>query len=570
MANPNVLFKRGEQANLSRTATVDGAFYLTTDTHRLYVGQGSEKVLLNQTVQFVNNIAELTDKSKNWTTEELKKAHLHDLYYVLPGAEDAANTHGGNILAVWCYDKTQNDYAWVQINPDHNTYLNKLLVSVAAGTSNDANVNINWGRNDGTDKTITFNVQGDGKTIDVKAAANGAGFILKGDTYTLSRPDVGEIKLNSALGQNDTSIKLVEGDNITIENGTANNEIKISSWDTRNSNVTLQLNSTTGALDFTILDTKGTEKNATTGGITMKYGAAGDLTAPLGGTLAVYSKTEIDTKLNNLNGLTFIGSVGENGTYIMKDDYKIYQGGTALTMHNGDMFLVADDNGVKYGNDAYAKTGDLLIAVGTETNGIMTSYIWEYIPSGDDAQLDTSYHFDGAGGDNTASMTVRSKTTFGDEGVAGKMIFNAGTATTITSAIDGNTSEKNEFLTVTVGHANVTNTKTEANDDDAINLSAADSVDVITGVTVNAQGHVENVTATRVLATRYNLSAYPKLTGGTSGIQSSVQVQQGLVLNGTETLQTTGYKLQSDSLTLSVKDGTNIQIDCVWGDFNTN
>jgi hypothetical protein len=64
--NPNVLFKRGKQQNLPSTA-LDGVFYLTTDTHRLYVGQDNVPVLLNQTVQFVNSIQELTDKSKNWT-----------------------------------------------------------------------------------------------------------------------------------------------------------------------------------------------------------------------------------------------------------------------------------------------------------------------------------------------------------------------------------------------------------------------------------------------------------------------------------------------------------------------
>lgn len=563
MANPNVLFKRGYQASLpAKGAATDGVFYLTTDTHRLYVGQGSDPVLLNQTVEFVNSIAELTAKSQKWTPAE-KEAHLHDLYYVLPGAGDASNTTGGNILAVWCYDTTQNDYAWVQINPDHNTYVTKIALEALAGSANDANVTIRMNRNDGDSQTVTFNVKGEGKTIEVEAAANKAGFILKGDTYSLSRPATGEIRLNSALGQDPSSIKLVQGENITIADGTANNEIQISAHDTRNSNVTLGLNSTNGAIDITILDTNGDEKKASTGAIAMKYGASGNLSAPLGGTMSVYSKGEIDTLLNNLNGLTFIGSVGENGTYSLSDvDYKVYQGSTALDLHNGDMFLVAGD--VKYGADAYAKTGDLLIATGTETDGKLTSVTWTYVPSGDDAQLDTSYHFDGSVADNT--MTIRSKTTFGDEGIAGKMTFKAGTATTVSSEIDGNTSEKNEFLTVTVGHANVPNTKVNASDDNAIDLSSASAVDVITGVTVNEQGHVENVTATRVLATRYQLAAFPKLTAATSGIETSVQVQQGLVLNGDVTYQTTGYKLQSDSLKLSVKSG-NVQIDCVWGDF---
>lgn len=561
--NPNVLFKRGKQQNLPSTA-LDGVFYLTTDTHRLYVGQDNVPVLLNQTVQFVNSIQELTDKSKNWTQQE-KEAHEHDLYYVLPGAGDASNTHGGNILAVWCYDKTQNDYAWVQINPDHNTFIKELLLETTAGADNDASTYIGFKRNDGVEQGVTFNIKGSGKTIEIEAAADGKGYVVTGDTYTLSRPNKGEIKLSSGLGQAATSIKLIEGDNVTIENGTNTNEIKISSQDTRNNKITTELNDD-GSLYIAIEDSLGVEKTTTTVPLVMTYGASDNLTAHIGGNLSVYSKSEIDTKLKNLNGLTFIGSVGNNGTYQMDPvNYVIKQGSTVLELHNGDMFLVADDNEVQYGTDAYAKTGDLLIATGQETDGKLTSVTWTYVPSGDDAQLDTSYHFDGNIAEN--SMTIRSKTTFGDEGVAGKITFNAGTATTITSAIDGNTTEKDEFLTVTVGHADVDCDVTNATDDDIYNLNNADTVDVVTGITVNAQGHVTDVINTRVAAPRYKLEAEPDVKAAVNGVTHSVTIKQGLILGGNNPVyQTTGYKLQSDSLKITA-NGSNIQVDCVWGDF---
>ena len=63
MADINVLFKRGMQASLEAAQTIEGAFYLTKDTHRLYVGQGKNPVLLNQTVQFVNSIKDLMNKN---------------------------------------------------------------------------------------------------------------------------------------------------------------------------------------------------------------------------------------------------------------------------------------------------------------------------------------------------------------------------------------------------------------------------------------------------------------------------------------------------------------------------
>lgn len=52
----NVSFKRGPAANLAAAgfSAQDGVFYLTTDTHRLYVGQDSELVDLNRYIKYVD------------------------------------------------------------------------------------------------------------------------------------------------------------------------------------------------------------------------------------------------------------------------------------------------------------------------------------------------------------------------------------------------------------------------------------------------------------------------------------------------------------------------------------
>jgi hypothetical protein len=84
----------------------DGVFYLTTDTNRLYVGQpvsGSntvERKLLNQTVQIIGSLTELTTMANNWTN---KDAHINDFYYI---TDD-------NVLAVYTgVDKNKNG-GWV-------------------------------------------------------------------------------------------------------------------------------------------------------------------------------------------------------------------------------------------------------------------------------------------------------------------------------------------------------------------------------------------------------------------------------------------------------------------------
>lgn len=560
----NVLFKRGLQQALPTTA-VDGVFYLTTDTHRLYVGQGTEPVLLNQTVQFVESVTKLNTISSSWNTEALKKAHLQDLYYVLPGGGNGENTHNGNILAVWCQDSKGN-YAWVQINPDHNTFVTDMKQYVTAA-NNVATVRTTLTQNDGEDaKAIQFTITGSGDTIDVKGADGN--ITLTGDTYTLGRTSTaGEFKLTSALGQAPSSVKLVGGANVTVTNDANNtNQINIAAHDTINSSASLTLNTTTGELTVKVNDSNGDHVTASTGDIKMKYGAAGNLTAPIGGTLNVYSKTDIDGMFKDLNGLTYIGTIGPNGTYTMGTDFKVYNGSTAINVHNGDMFLAAGD--VKYGTDSTAHAGDLLIATGTETNGVLSSITWTYVPSGDDAKLDTTYNFNGD--ESTNSMTIKTISSFdGDIGVAGKMTFKAGDVTTVSSKVSGSTADKNEQLEVTFGHDTVDcDNATGA----AIDLTESANMDVITGVTVNEHGHVEKVTTSKVSAVRYTLSAAPSLSASTAGAQTAVTIKQGIKLGANDTIyQTTGYKLQSDSLKVSVvttNGKQNVQIDCVWGEFN--
>lgn len=83
-------FLRGLEAQLPKTAT-DGYFYLTTDTHRLYVGQGEALVPVNEGVLTVANIEALPES-----------AHAGDFYYAT--AE--------NVLCVY------NGSQFIQINPD--------------------------------------------------------------------------------------------------------------------------------------------------------------------------------------------------------------------------------------------------------------------------------------------------------------------------------------------------------------------------------------------------------------------------------------------------------------------
>lgn len=103
----NVLFKRGLQADLWKLmegGATDGCFYLTTDSHRLYVGQGSKAVPVNEGVTTVDTLGALSNIEKAIPADE-RHLMAGAFYYV---AND-------NILCVY------NGEQFVQINPDTNT-----------------------------------------------------------------------------------------------------------------------------------------------------------------------------------------------------------------------------------------------------------------------------------------------------------------------------------------------------------------------------------------------------------------------------------------------------------------
>jgi len=92
---PNVIFKRGLNAELPKSGIIDGAFYLTTDTHRLYVGNKNsdnkvELVELNKSIEVVDTVAQLPKRD----------VEVGQFYYVKGPDTSAEGTHNGNILAV--------------------------------------------------------------------------------------------------------------------------------------------------------------------------------------------------------------------------------------------------------------------------------------------------------------------------------------------------------------------------------------------------------------------------------------------------------------------------------------
>lgn len=111
----NVMFKRGTQSGFNNLSTYqDGCFYLTTDSHRLYIGTGNNKAdLVSQSVITYDNWAEIQALSNS----DPGLCSEGQFYYA----------KAENILCTYSNGK------WIQINPDHNddhdTYVKSVSVA---------------------------------------------------------------------------------------------------------------------------------------------------------------------------------------------------------------------------------------------------------------------------------------------------------------------------------------------------------------------------------------------------------------------------------------------------------
>lgn len=524
----NVLFLQGTQTKLNDLITngnaQEGAFYLTYDTHRLYVGRNNGTkvvpVAVNEGVVTVAAVDNLPTSGVN----------AGEFYYASKE----------NILCVY------NGQQFIQINTDKNT-TNASLTNTVSASANVATVKT--AVQDSASATIqdTFQIKdSSGHTL---ITVTGDVIDLKADKYTLSSSVATEsnastatITLASENTTEDSVVKIVAGDNVDIvADGTNKFKISSSYVNTTNTSVASELTSA-GKIKVSVTDSAGKTLSGESDAITYKIGTV-DYTP--GSTLPIYTKEEIDTVINSLNGMTYMGTVGASKALPTIDgDVEIKVGDTYLVDADNKISVAA---GSSYTGEAItAGKGDLLIATGTETDGVITSNLkWSYVPAGDDAERDTTYTW-------TNNTTSNKKTlTEAGSGDAGSWQLTAGTAATVSSTGNGNA------MVTTIGHADVAH-----NDTTGAEQNSVTTLTVVSGVEVNAQGHVTEVETTKynLLDTTYNLS------GATvAAANGGVKVTHTLTAStgGTTTSNTT---VTSD--TLSMTAGTNAySIDIKWGSF---
>lgn len=543
-----VKFKLGTQESLntlkdSQKGWEVGTFYLTSDSSRLYIGQADELALLNKSVEIYNNLSKLKAK----TTVSTKG----DIAYCVTE----------NVLAYY------NGTTWAQINPDDDTILTALTQVVS---SVDKGVKITTGgTNSDAGKTITaadVTITGAKGAQVAMANNNNKALTITGDTYTLNVQEHADatndidLVLDSAL-QDDSTVHIKGGNNVTITKVADSNGIQIASKDTKLNGIILGLNKD-GELQVGASDTAGTtgllKKQKLGYFVDGSYYGIGSDDEAKRVDLPVYSKKQVDALINKLDGMTYRGTIGTSGTtFTMDASFNVLKGGTATNIHIGDMFLVQGGN-LTYATGKTAGIGDLLIATAkdgkSETNGVLAigDVEWTYVPSGDDAQIDTTYIFKAEGA--TDSMTVTSSN---DGGEVGKIAFAAGDGIVIDSTDNGGKAPNQ--LNVTVKHDTYDTTPTT----DGKSLTNGGTFDVIDSITYD-NGHITGINTKTIQTLEYK----PGPDSATRDDATNTVTVAHTLQAGTSLVSDKNAKmvLKSDTLKLTAS-GSTVTADLVWGSF---
>lgn len=531
----NVGFKLGTQASVDTllktpgTSVVEGSFYLTSDTHRLYIGQkaqaddtNAQLFPVNEGVITVANVADLPTVS-----DADKTVYAGRFYYVT----------NGNILCVY------NGKSWVQINTNTDTVVNSHSYSIKGGA-----ITNRIGLSNGNYKDAEFTVAG---ANGVQITGTGTTLTITGDKYSLSSTvanNKATVKLDSANTANDTSVVIAGGSNVTVTQNADTKEVTIASNDTK-------LTKLTGAAaseGFTISGTNSNGgaidgANAATINPQIKVGKTTQSTVKFvngTATLDVYSAKDIDDKMKALNAMVYKGTLGTDGTV------------KALPTSNvsiGDTYLVSTAITI---NEHTVYPGSLVIARGTEdASGFITTatLVWDIVESTKDS--DTQYSFQSiAGGVKLHASTG---------GDVGQLVINGGTDVSVTTAKTDSTANQ----TLTLNHKAVT----RADSADAAltqTRNATTDVTVVTGVTTSSTGHVTGVKTKKVTLVDSNtkLSSISNTVTATNNVATVTSTVKGTLGAGGETSAKGTLMVGSSSMTVTAGIG-QVNIDLTWGTF---
>lgn len=562
-AGKNIQFLLGTQANLEKyisgsSTAAEGTFYLTNDTHRLYVGTSlGTAVPVNEGVITVPNLDALQNVS----------AHPGEFYYV----------KAGNILCV--YDGKQ----WVQINNNTNTYV-EATDTVVSLADQVATITTKYIMNDGTTPiSDSWNLAvADGVKVSIDAATDKV--ILTGvvnDSFGVSAAsNIATVTLRDSFN-NEKTFKVKTGDTNTMTVG-ASAEGDAVVLNVKNmANTGLKVTPEATGFRVGVTDIMGTQSDVINPSI--KVGASSDDTKHktlnfVNGTatLPIYTKEEIDDIKLALNAMTYRGLVGTSASSTNPQKViKAWATVKAGSAEIGDTYLFAEQ--VTDGSNVYSK-GTMAIARGVETNGVIPAgdVIWDFVES--TVNTDTKYELNNqATAAGTAGFVQLVGKLGGITESGKKVFFEDGTAIKASVTADNDGHAHISFAHEGITAAKTTGTVAQNAATYASSNDKAENVTTITAlesITVNAQGHVTNFKTNTI--TLKDTNAVINSVGMSVGaadaakevvLTSSVQLKDGA--GTTMTAKTGTLKMKSDTLVFNqVDSGKTLGIDLVWGSFN--
>lgn len=562
-AGKNIQFLLGTQANLEKyisgsSTAAEGTFYLTNDTHRLYVGTSlGTAVPVNEGVITVPNLDALQNVS----------AHPGEFYYV----------KAGNILCV--YDGKQ----WVQINNNTNTYV-KATDTVVSLADKVATITTKYTMNDGTTPiSDSWNLAvADGVKVSIDAATDKV--ILTGvvnDSFGVSAAsNIATVTLRDSFN-NEKTFKVKTGDTNTMTVG-ASAEGDAVVLNVKNmANTGLKVTPEATGFRVGVTDIMGTQSDVINPSI--KVGASSDDTKHktlnfVNGTatLPVYTKEEIDDIKLALNAMTYRGLVGTSASSTNPQKViKAWATVKAGSAEIGDTYLFAEQ--VTDGSNVYSK-GTMAIARGVETNGVIPAgnVIWDFVES--TVNTDTKYELNNqATAAGTAGFVQLVGKLGGITESGKKVFFEDGTAIKASVTVDND-----GHAHISFAHEGITASKTTGTVAQGVATYAssndksekATTITTIESITVNAQGHVTNLKTNTITLKDTNavINSVGMSVGAANAakevvLTSSVQLKDGA--GTTMTAKTGTLKMKSDTLVFNQADsGKTLGIDLVWGSFN--
>lgn len=588
----NVMFKRGSAANLSNAIVVDGAFYLTTDTNRLYVGQGSDLVELNKSITAVANIAALPTENVD----------VGQFYYC----------ENENVLAYYEGKSETNASGWRQINPD--TKLDKENTKIEFDNiSNGVQTKSTIATSDGftsTEDTETFHIVGkDAVTVSYSEETDSSNSDNKINTINVTAHDT-QYELSSsapkdatntvainltpddASSDEATSVQVAGGKNISISQD--NNKITIAAADAASMTNTdiLEYYTEEGQHVISVEDSDGTVTNIADGVIpTIKYGKGKNTSAIFKGEgadgngtprgfsaeleLDVYTTSEVDQIVQAADALHYKGTLSKAQAKTLKiTDAQLGDVYKASEIINLSQETNLPDGVLKI----TANIGDLIIAYGTEDSStgklLLENATWEVIPSGDDQLIAVEADA------TNQKMTITDKN--GGNDLGSIAFVDKGENIKVTSAMD----DSGQNLITTIAHGTVgagITTVSGSTEDKVQAAQSTEEFEAITEITRDANGHIVSVAKHKLTVTDTHNSldevevntktatARLKTNEEEADYKAAVAVVTSVTTmdDGTESDE---FILQSKTLNITqqAQDDSNkaaITVDLEWGTF---